>query len=140
MAKHRAPLLDPRCDQGVVHLPGRWHPDGRTPCGARFLKLEKGHWVTAVPTAIMPQLVTCEACYATEDVKHPQDYEYGRHTGPLPDLWDLPVIAATPAGVLPDRLTPAGLWNSGRTDLSQVLYGDDGLHHVITPHGELWWK
>lgn len=112
-----------------MHFPGPWTEDGRTPCGEQFMRRSHGVWVTAVNSAAMPELVTCEACYATEDVKHRQDYQYGRHTGPLPELWDMPVPGTVPAGVMPGRYTPAGLRNAGKEDLRMLLYpsGDDRL-------------
>jgi hypothetical protein len=83
MGKHSAPHTNyDGSPLPLVHFPGpAWQEGALTPCGEPYIKRDMcGQLVTAVPTAIDPRLVNCEACYAKEDIKHRQDYEYGQHS------------------------------------------------------------
>lgn len=140
MGKHSAPHVNydgtplPR-----VHFPGPWREGGTTPCGLPFMTRNmKGELVTAVNTAGDWRLVDCEICFAKEDIKHRQDFDYGAHSAPHPvaDAWLREWVARSPllAHLLGDHTsTPAPTEPPVREDVGA------GIEVLVdTPDITLW--
>lgn len=129
MAKHAAPHTNyDGTPLPLVHFPGPFTPGGLTPCGIPFMTRDVGgQLVTAVPSAIDPHLVNCEACYAVEDMRHRQDHTYGRHSA-VTDIW-----AAT-------QPTTSGQPSESATEDVRVWNDDAGMEHISGGGTELWFR
>lgn len=141
MAKHAAPHTDfDGTPLPLVHFPGLFVPGGLTPCGLPFAERGwDGELRTVVASAINPALVNCEACYATEDIKHRQDYAHGQHSAMkenevyLADLLQGKVYATAPPS------TPGEPSGSASVDV-RVWNDDAGMEHISGDGTELWFR